>query len=113
MTQKTELGEAQKALQHQLNEVKALISEFEEKRAAFAVCLMSSPSFYQWRSLCRIQAQAETAAEARLNAQNEKQHYEKKRAEEKKQFEAMEAAAKVLQEEFTVCYMLPVWVLER
>jgi hypothetical protein len=37
ITQKTELGEAQKALQHQLNEVKALIGEFEEKRAAFAV----------------------------------------------------------------------------
>jgi hypothetical protein len=37
MTQKTELGEAQKTLQHQLNEVKALISEFEDKRAAFGV----------------------------------------------------------------------------
>ena len=43
MTQKTELGEAQKALQHQLNEVKALISEFEDKRAAFGVCLVLSP----------------------------------------------------------------------
>ena len=42
MTRKTELGEAQKALQHQLNEVKALISEFEEKRAAFAVRLVYS-----------------------------------------------------------------------
>lgn len=31
------------------------------------------------------------------------QHYEKKYAEEKKQVEAVEAAAKVLQEEFTVC----------
>jgi hypothetical protein len=39
MRQKTELGEAQKALQHQLNEVKSLISEFEDKRAAFGVCL--------------------------------------------------------------------------
>ena len=37
LTRKTELGESQKALQHQLNEVKALISEFEEKRAAFGV----------------------------------------------------------------------------
>lgn len=40
MTQRTELGEAQKALQHQLNEVKALIGEFEEKRAAFGVGLV-------------------------------------------------------------------------
>lgn len=41
MTQKTELGEVQKALQYQLNDVKALISEFEEKRAAFGVRLTS------------------------------------------------------------------------
>ena len=40
MTQRTELGEAQKALQIQLNEVKALISEFEDKRAAFGVRLV-------------------------------------------------------------------------
>jgi hypothetical protein len=46
MTQKTELGEAQKALQHQLNEVKALISEFEEKRAAFGVRLFSFALIY-------------------------------------------------------------------
>ena len=45
MTQKTELGEAQKALQHQLNEVKALISEFEDKRAAFGVRLVLPHSF--------------------------------------------------------------------
>lgn len=45
MTQKTELGEAQKALQHQLNEVKALISEFEDKRAAFGVRLVLPRSF--------------------------------------------------------------------
>ena len=45
MTQKTELGEAQKALQHQLNEVKALISEFEDKRAAFGVRLVLPQSF--------------------------------------------------------------------
>jgi hypothetical protein len=38
-----------------------------------------------------------------LKAQSEKQHYEKKCAEEKKLVEAVEAAAKVLQEEFTVC----------
>ena len=43
MTQKTELGESQKALQHQLNEVKALISEFEDKRAAFGVRLILLP----------------------------------------------------------------------
>ena len=42
MTQRTELGEAQKALQHQLNEVKALIGEFEDKRAAFGVRLVLS-----------------------------------------------------------------------
>jgi structural maintenance of chromosomes protein 6 len=50
ISQKTELGEAQKALQHQLNEVKALISEFEEKRAAFGVrldSLLLSESLYQ------------------------------------------------------------------
>ena len=45
MTQKTELGEAQKALQHQLNEVKALIGEFEEKRAAFGVRVILPLSF--------------------------------------------------------------------
>ena len=44
MTQKTELGEVQKGLQHLLNEVKGLISEFEEKRAAFAVPLVSALS---------------------------------------------------------------------
>ena len=50
ISQKTGLGEAQKALQHQLNEVKALISEFEEKRAAFGVrldSLLLSESLYQ------------------------------------------------------------------
>jgi structural maintenance of chromosomes protein 6 len=50
-----------------------------------------------------VQTLAETAAEARLKAQNDKHHYEKKCAEEKKQLEVVEAAAKVLQEEFTVC----------
>ena len=45
MTRKTELGEAQKALQHQLNEVKALIGEFEDKRAAFGVRLVLPRSF--------------------------------------------------------------------
>ena len=107
MTQKTELGEAQKALQHQLNEVKGLISEFEDKRAAFGVGLVFAPVTYISISITsffgRIQVQAETAAEARLKAQNEKQHYEKKYAAEFKQVEAVEAAAKVLQEEFTVC----------
>ena len=104
MKQKTEIGEAAKALQHQLNEVKALIGEFEEKRAALGVCSVfpSSESAWIHDVLCRIQAQAETAAEARLNAQNQKQHYEKKHAEEKKRVEVVEAAAKVLQEEFTV-----------
>ena len=46
MTQKTELGEAQKALQHQLNEVKGLISEFEDKRAAFGVGLVFASVTY-------------------------------------------------------------------
>ena len=52
MTQKTELGEAQKALQHQLNEVKALISEFEDKRAAFGVCLVCPRSILYQNNVC-------------------------------------------------------------
>ena len=55
--------------------------------------------------------QAETAAEARLKALNEKQHYEKKYADEDKQVEAVNAAAKILQEEFTVC-LCQFWFLE-
>ena len=46
MTQKTEVGEAQKTLQHQLNDVKALISDFEEKRTAFGVRLVCAPFIY-------------------------------------------------------------------
>jgi len=37
-----------------------------------------------------------------------KQHYEKKYEGEKKLFETVEAAAKILQEEFTVCLSVPV-----
>ena len=56
MKQKTEIGEAAKALQHQLNEVKALIGEFEEKRAALGVCSVfpSSESAWIHDVLCRI-----------------------------------------------------------
>lgn len=74
MSQRTELGEFQKALQHQLNEIKALISEFEEKRTAFGVSLVFALIIGIFISItflffCRVKAQAETAAEARSESQ--------------------------------------------
>jgi len=55
ITQKTELGEAQKALQHQLNEVKALIGEFEERELLSRTTIFR-PDYlnHETNVLCRI-----------------------------------------------------------
>ncbi|KAF8157852.1 hypothetical protein B0H34DRAFT_706410 [Crassisporium funariophilum] len=79
--QKNEVDEAQKNLMQELKDVKALLEAFEEQRTV-------------------LSDRAQNAGVDRLNAQNNKNHYERKYADEKKKVEAVEAAAKVLQEEF-------------
>ncbi|KDR83091.1 hypothetical protein GALMADRAFT_238908 [Galerina marginata CBS 339.88] len=80
-TQKGAVDEAQKQLLYQMNDIKALLNDFEDKRAS-------------------ITKKAEDAVEARMNAQNTMNHYRAKCTEEKRKVEVAEAAAKLLEEEF-------------